>query len=322
MSGRVRWVFLMTAVLAGGLVGQPPSAGASPSTGGRIDLSLYYDEPLIPAGGRATQTLTAVNTGDDADTPAELTLTTPVFVSLDPNRPLPSSCDFLYRDGSPDATVPEIVRCVVPPLRHDQPVDYTFHFVADNAAAPGSSYGEATLLPAAGSPDVEQKMADNLGWPSVVVGGSPTSVSAPATGHVTDVYLTTDLPAIAVGSGKPETLTIGNRGPQATTGPVRLIVTTPPLTRIDEERPMPQGCGFLYDSTDPAAPEIIGCTLPGPMAALAETVVALPLVPVYGAPVQTSWGTADAFPDREAGSTDIDPVPANNFVESGVQVIG
>jgi hypothetical protein len=322
MSSRVRWVFLMTAVLAGGLAGPLPLAGASPSTGGRIDLSLYYDEPLIPAGGQGSQTLTAVNTGDDANTPAVLTLTTPVFLSLDPGRRLPTGCDFLYRDGNPDGTVPEVIRCSVPPLGHDQQHGYTFHFVADNAAAPGSTYGEATLLPAAGSPDVEQKMADNLGWPSVVVAGSPTSVGAPATGHVTDVYLTTDLPAIALGSGKPEMLTVGNRGPQATTAPIRLVVATPPLTRFDQDQPMPPGCGFLYDSADPAAPELIHCTLPGPMSPLADAVVALPLVPVFGAPVQTSWGVADAFPDRDAGSTDIDPVPANNFVESGVQVIG
>lgn len=318
MNGRVRWVFLMTAVLAGGLVGQLPAVAA----GGRIDLSLYYDEPVIPAGGQGQQTLTVTNAGDNASTPAELTVTTPVFVSLDPTRRLPTGCDFLYRDGDPDSAVPEVVRCTVAPLMHGQEHDFRFDLVADNAAAPGSTYGEATLLPTPGSPDIEQKMADNLGWPSVVVSGSPTSVSAPATGHITDVYLTTDLPAIALGHPKAETLTIGNRGPQATTGPVRVVVATPPLTRFDVDDPLPAGCGFLYDSTDPAAPELLRCTLAGPLPALGETTLPLPLIPVYGSPVQTSWGIADVFPDRTAGSTDVDPVPANNYVESGVQVIG
>jgi hypothetical protein len=51
-------------------------------------------------------------------------------------------------------------------------------------------------------------------------------------------------------------------------------------------------------------------------------VVRLPLVPEFGAPVQTSWGIAGAFPDSAAGATDLDPVAANNLVEPGVQVIG
>lgn len=41
-----------------------------------------------------------------------------------------------------------------------------------------------------------------------------------------------------------------------------------------------------------------------------------------GAPVQTGWGVAGVFPNRSAGCLDIDPVPADNVVESGVQMIG
>lgn len=188
----------------------------------------------------------------------------------------------------------------------------------DDAAAVGETYGTATVLPTA---DVEQHMADNLGFPSVVV-SDPAAAPAPVGGHVTDVYVTTDLPAVALGRPAAETLTVGDRGPQPITGPVRLVLATPPLVRVDGARAMPAGCGFLYDSPDPAAPELVRCAVPAPLPADGSAAVRLPLAPVFGSPVQTSWGVADAFPDRAAGSADVDPVPANNLVESGVQVVG
>jgi hypothetical protein len=319
MSGRVRWFVLFVTALTGVLGYQPLSVAAS---GGRIDLSIYYDEPVIPAGGDGTQTITVVNTGADATGPIDLIVTTPAFVAVDPTADLPSDCQVLYQDADSDDTVPEVVRCVVPPLRHGESMGFPLPLdVADNAA-PGTTYGVATALPAPGSPDVEQHMADNLGWPSIVVTDPAATASGPAIGHITDLFLTTDLPAIAVGTPGAETLTVGNRGPQPTTGGVRLLLVTPPLVRVDDSAALPAGCGFRYDSPDPAAPQVVGCTLTGPLAAGGRTAVAIPLSVVFRSPVQTSWGIADVFPDRASGSTDIDPVPANNVIESGVQVIG
>jgi hypothetical protein len=320
MNGRVRCVLLSGVALAGCLVWQPLSALAAPSA--RVDLNLYYDEPVIAAGGQGVQTFTVANSGADATSPVDLTVSTPAFVAVDPASDLPPNCAFLYRDADADDTVPELIRCVVAPLRHGESVSIPFTLTVDGAAAAGTTYGEATALPAAGSTDIDQNMADNLGWPSVVVSGQGTAVSGPTTGHVTDLYLTTDLPAVAVGAPATETLTVGDRGPQPTAGPVRLLLVTPPLVRVDDAVGLPAGCGFRYDTTDPAAPQVIGCTVAAPLAVGGQAVVRIPLSVVFGSPVQTSWGIADVFPDHTAGSTDIDPVPANNLVESGVQVVG
>jgi hypothetical protein len=289
---------------------------------GRVDLTLYYDEPVISAGGNGTQTVTVANSGADATGPIDLTITTPVFVAVKQDTALPHNCQLLYRDANSDDTVPEVVRCVLWPLHHGEAASLPFTLSVDDNAAPGITFGEATALPATGSPDVEQHMADNLGWPSVVVANPPSTGSGPSAGHVTDLYVTTDLPAIAVGTPGFETLTVGNRGPQATTGRIRLLVVTPPLVRVDDATALPAGCGFRYDSPDPAAPQVVGCTVAGPLAVGGQATVRVPLAVVFGSPVQTSWGIADVFPDRADGSTDLDPVPANNVIESGVQVIG
>ncbi|HEX5404691.1 MAG TPA: hypothetical protein VFX16_20570 [Pseudonocardiaceae bacterium] len=311
---------LLVGVLASVLVG-PPAFFANAQEGARIDLNLYYDEPVIAAGGIGIQTLTVTNSGADGTTPIDLTVTTGVFVAVDPAGRMPKGCGFLYQDGDPDATVPEVVRCVLPPLEHNDSTAVTLPLMVAEAAAAGDTFGTATVLPEPGSPDVDQHVADNLGWPSVVVTNPGTSVGAPTNGQVTDLYVTTDLPAVATGQPAVETLTVGNRGPQPANEPIRLVVVTPPLVRLATDQPMPAGCGFVYDSPDPAAPELVRCSI-APLAVGTSTTVRLPLAPVFGSPVQTSWGVAGVFPDRSAGSTDIDPVPANNLVESGVQVIG
>lgn len=315
-GGGIRRGVVLAVVAAGCLAWQPLSAVAG--SGARVDLNIGYDEPEIDAGGTGTQTVTVTNAGVDATGPAELTVTTPVFVAV---TALPRNCAFLYQDGDAgDATVPDVLRCTLPPLDHDESVTVTFRLAVDANAAAGVTFGEATVLPAPGSADVDQNLADNLGWPSVLVTGAAPVRGGPSTGHVTDLFVTTDLPALAVGAPAPETLTVGNRGPQATTGPARLLLVTPPLVRAAD--PLPAGCGFRYDSPDPAAPQVIGCSIDAPLASGATAVVRVPLTVLFGSPVQTSWGLADVFPDRAAGSTDVDPVPANNVVETGVQVVG
>ncbi len=299
-------LFLAAAVLVG-----PPVAAAQ--QGARVDLGLYYDEPVIPAGGTGTESFTVANSGADATAPADLTIATGMFITA---IALPRDCAFLYRDAGADPTVPQVVRCTVPPLPRGASVDFPLTLDAAEAAPAGETFGTATVLPRAS--DVDQHLADNLGFPSVVVADPTASPTGPAATHVTDLYLTTDLPAVAVGAPGIETLIVGNRGPQPGAGPIRLTVGTPPLVRVGT---LPAGCDFLYDSPDPGAPQLVSCALP-PLTVSATTSVQLPLVPEFGSPVQTSWGIAGAFPDRAAGSTDVDPVPANNLVESGVQVIG
>jgi hypothetical protein len=311
---------LLVGVLTAVLVG-PPVFFANAQEGARIDLNLYYDEPVIAAGSIGTQRLTVANTGDDATTPVDLTITTGVFVAVDPAGQLPRECGFLYQDADSDSTVPEVLRCVLPPLSHGDSADVTLPLMVAEGAAAGDTFGTATVLPEPGSPDVDQHVADNLGWPSVVVTNPSTSVGGPSNAPVTDLYVTTDLPAVATGQPAAETLTVGNRGPQRAAGPIRLVVVTPPLVRLASDQPMPAGCGFGYDSPDPAAPELVRCAI-DPLAVGGTTTVRLPLAPVFGSPVQTSWGVAGVFPDQTAGSIDVDPVPANNLVESGVQVIG
>jgi hypothetical protein len=311
---------LLVGVLTAVLVG-PPVLFANAQEGARIDLQLYYDEPVIAAGGTGRQTVTVINSGADATAPVDLTITTGVFVVVDPTSRLPRGCGFLYQDADPDETVPEVVRCVLPPLRHDDSADVTLPLAVAAGAAAGDTFGTATTLPQPGSPDIDQHVADNLGWPSVVVTDPSASPSGPTNAQVTDLYVTTDLPAVATGEPAAETLSVGNRGPQHGAGQIRLVVVTPPLVRLSTDEPMPAGCGFVYDSPDPAAPELVRCSIT-PLPVGGTTTVRLPLAPVFGSPVQTSWGVAGVFPDRTAGSTDIDPVPANNLVESGVQVIG
>lgn len=305
MSGGIRrGAFLV--LVAGCLAWQPLSAAAA----GRVDLSIYYDEPAVSAGGDGIQTITVANAGADATAPTELVLTTPVFISV---TALPPSCGFLFQDSTSGDTVPSVVRCELPPLAHGESASVTFGLAADGNAADGVTYGEATVLP--GGTDVDQHLADNLGWPSVVISGAPTVVAGPGAGNAADLFVTTDLPALAVGAPAAETLTVGSRGPQATTGPARLVLVTPPLVRAVE--PLPDGCGFRYDSADVGAPQVIGCTLPAELASGASTATKVNLSVLFGSPVQTSWGLADVFP-----TADVDPVPANNVVESGVQVVG
>ena len=309
-SGIRRSVLLAVVAAAGCLVWQPLPAVATGS-GGRVDLSLYYDEPAVSAGGEGIQTVTVANSGADSTAPAELVFTTPVFVAV---TTVPPGCGFLYQDAASGDTVPSVVRCELPPLAHGESVGVTFGLAADADAAGGVTYGEATVLPGGG--DVDQHLADNLGWPSVVISGASAVVSGPGVGHAADLFVTTDLPALAVGAPASETLTVGNRGPQATTGPARLVLVTPPLTRAVDL--LPDGCGFRYDSTDVGAPQVIGCTLAASLASGSSVAVRVPLSVLFGSPVQTSWGVADVFPD----SADVDPVLANNVVESGVQVVG
>ena len=298
---------VLIAVAAVFLAWQPLPAIAA----GNVDLSLYYDEPAVSAGGDGIQTVTVTNSGADSTAPAELVFTTPVFVTV---ARMPAGCGFLYQDTASGATVPSVVRCALPPLAHGESVDVRFGLTADADAADGVTYGEATVLP--GGADVDQHLADNLGWPSVVIAGAPTVLAGPGFGHVTDLYVTTDLPALAVGAPGAETLTVGSRGPEVTTGPARLVLVTPSLTRAVE--PLPDGCGFRYDSADVGSPQVIGCTLSASLASGASIPIRIPLSVLFGSPVQTSWGVADVFPD----SADVDPVLANNVVESGVQVVG
>jgi hypothetical protein len=319
MNRAVLLAFVLAGTLTGVLTGP---AAATAQNGARVDLNLYYDEPVIAAGGTGGQTFTVVNSGADASTPADLIVTNGVFVGTDPAGRLFRNCGFLYREADPDLTVPQVIRCTIPALHHGESASVRLPLAIAAGASAGSTYGTATVLPEAGSPDVEQHMADNLGFPSVVVTDPSTPAGGPVTAHVADLYLTTDLPAIATGAPAPETLTVGNRGPQRSAGPIRLVVVTPPLVRVDEDQPMPAGCGFSYNSPVAGAPQIIRCTVDSPLPVGGTMTVRLPLAPVFGSPVQTSWGSAGVFPDRGAGSIDIDPVPANNVVESGVQVIG
>jgi hypothetical protein len=75
-----------------------------------------------------------------------------------------------------------------------------------------------------------------------VISGAPAVLAGPGFGHVTDLYVTTDLPALAVGAPGAETLTVGSRGPEATSGQALLALVTPTLTRVVD--PLPDGCGF------------------------------------------------------------------------------
>lgn len=306
---------LVMAAVAGVVASQPWPASASAP--GRVDLNIGYDEPAVAAGGTGVQTFTVTNSGDDATGVIDLTITTPVFVTA---VELPRQCTVLFRDAAADDTVPEIISCTVYPLAHDESASVPLTESVGADAAPGVTYGEVTVLPGPGSSDVDQHLADNLGWPSVVVTQTPPTRTGPSAGHVTDVYLTTDLPAVAVGAPASATLTVGNRGPQATTGQVRLLMVTPPLARA--ATPLPDGCDFRYDTTNVGTPQVIGCAVPAPIPSGAVRTVAIGLVALSGSPVQTSWGLADAFPDRSGGSTDVDPVPANNVIQTGMQVVG
>lgn len=315
MRGRMRWIPLLAAAVAGTLFGAPPAGAAG---GARIDLSLYYDTPVITPGGTGVQTLTVVNSGADATGPASLTVATPVFVRV---AALPDGCAFRFTDATADPTVPEVLGCTVPALRHGQSKAFALTLTADIGASSGATFGQADVVPAAGSADVDANLADNEGWPSVVVSG-PGATPTPTAGHVADLYLSADLPPLAVGHPREETLLVGNRGPETTEGPVRLVVTTPPFVRVDRARGLPDECGFLYDGTDPAVPQVVGCTLTEPLRPDAECQLRIPLAAVLGAPIQTDYGIAGVFPYRAGGSTDVDPVLANNIIESGVQVIG
>lgn len=309
---------LVAILLAGTLCWPYSTAGAA--QGARIDLNLFYDAPAIDPGGHGTLNLAVGDTGPDATGPAALTLTTPVFVSVDQSRPLPAGCAMAYASGDPE--VPDVLRCVIPAPAHGKLRTVSVPVTVDTAAASGTTYGEATVVPAANSPDIEQRMADNIGWPSVAVTGSGGVTHAPARGHVTDLYLSTTLPALAVGRPAPATFTIGNRGPDATTGPIRLVVATPPFVQVDEPHGLPSGCDFRYSSPDPAQPQILRCVLPTAEPSGGQLAVPIPMAALWGAPVQTLWGISAVFPDRTSGSTDVDPVPANNVIESGVQVVG
>lgn len=293
--------------------------GQSPATADvrGVDFTLDYDAPVIAAGGRGVQTFTVGNSGKDSAGPATLTFATPIFVSVARGEAMPAGCRFLY--GRPDAGVPEVVQCDLPPLRHGDKQTVRVPLAVDSSAPSGSAWGEAVVVPSIGSSDVEAQMRDNLG-PSTVIVAAPVQAQK-IEGTTTDLYLTTAAPAVTPDQSGIAKFTIGNRGPTATSGPVRLVMATPPLVKVDPKQPLPAECGFLYDNPAPSVPQIIRCTQTDvPAGTVREKDISL--IAMRGAPLQTIWGIGGVLPDVAAGSTDVDSVLANNLAECSAQIIG
>jgi hypothetical protein len=306
------WFGLAVALCA---VAAPAVGPLSAAAASGVDLQLYYDTPVIAPGGTGTQTFGVTDAGTAGTGPAELDLALPAYVKL--TAALPTTCQIRYDDL--DAAVPEIVRCDLGVPAAGRTVTVALPLEVDAAAPAGSLWGSAIAWP--GPADSDPDPADAQGPMSVVVNGKPAIAENAAVGHAADLYVSTDLPPLSPAAPRSEHFTVGNRGPDSMAGPADLVLTPPPLVRVDPAH-LPAGCAFLFDDPDPALPQLLQCALPRHLAAHWQEVRAVPLTVRPGAPVQTVWGTAEVYPDRPAGSADTDPLPQNNLVESGAQIVG
>ncbi|MGW7532445.1 hypothetical protein [Amycolatopsis sp. NPDC054798] len=317
MRNRIR-PQLCAVLIAATLAAASAPAASAAGAGHDVDFRLFYDAPVVAASGSGTQTFTVDNAGADATGAAVLAIALPAFVRTG-SGPLPAGCSVSYTDRG-DPAMPEVLGCVLPPLKTGQNQTLPVPITVADIAPGGVLWGTGTVLPAAQSTDIERNASDNSGTPSATV--NPARPPRSPAQHATDLYLTTDLPALASGRSHPEVFTAGNRGPGATSGPVRLALVTPPFVRVDHTQPLPDGCEYRLTGAEPAAPEVVRCRLSRVLAPGAETTVPIPLTAEPGAPVQTLWGIANVMPDPDTHSVDTDPVLANNTVSAGAQAIG
>ncbi|WP_394825746.1 hypothetical protein [Pendulispora albinea] len=146
---------------------------------GTVDLFLAGDAPAVGGPLPSTQTFVV---GNSAAQPTRgdvaLTFSTPFFVNVDRARALPNGCAFRYQNSDP--SIPEIVRCVLPPgLASGQPVTLRIPLVAVPGGPVGRVNGNGAVATAAGSPDSDIDRLDNGFGPTInALGPSMTRPSS------------------------------------------------------------------------------------------------------------------------------------------------
>ncbi len=288
---------------------------ATTGGGARVDLNLSFDEPTLTRGGTGVQQLIVGNTGADATGLVRLVYVLPLYVNIDrgPGRPgLPSNCQMLY--SNLDFSVNEIVQCELTGPRNGTTATVRLPLVAAPSSEPQTRAASAIVMPAPTSNDAEQFTRDNLVQPLVVLEGSEPPLTPGS--NLVDLYTSSVVPSIRVDQPARALVTIGNKGPDATSATTRLTFVTPIFTNIDRARALPAGCSFLYQNLDPMVPEVVECLVPESIPAGGTAQRSIPLKLGPRSPTSLIVGALIARP--QANTNDVDISPIDNAMTLGI----
>lgn len=256
------------------LLAKPRKAAATAA--GAVDLSLSATHPEIAPGATGSQTLTVGNSGQSASGDVRIVYALPLYANV--GGALPNGCTLLY--DNPDFTISQIVQCLVAGPAQNQQTSIAIPLQV-SPDAPIAGYGGAAMVVPAAPGDVEQHINDNMTSAGfTATAGAPVPIVGSR--NPVDLYVSTKLPDLLTSAPANEVITVGNKGPNATTEPVLVTFITQQF--VNHVNPLPAGCSMLYANTDPAVPEIVQCLIPPPLAVNAEVSLAIPFRLVPGAP--------------------------------------
>jgi hypothetical protein len=223
-----------------------------------------------------------------------LTVITAFYVNIDRGKGLPSNCKFRLKD--PDPTIPEVVRCTIPPgLEPGKEQKVAIPMTVDKRARfTGTDESMAIVAPAPGSPDRDPDLTDNRAVTFLdVIPPTPPTPSV----NLVGLYLTHDIPPVAQGASAFQTLQYGNVGPHDMVGQARIVYVTPFFVNVDRSRSLPDGCVFRLQDPDPTIPEMVVCTRPALKAGAAPEKLQISVTLLKGAPNGHLYSLALIAPD-------------------------
>jgi hypothetical protein len=198
----------------------------------------------------------------------------------------------------PDSYIPEMVTCTLPALAKDaqrtvaMPVQVT-----TIARFTGPDYAMAMVMPGGVA---EANITDN--WLTAPISlAQPTTAPATPSGHLVELWNTSDIPPLTAGRPGQITFRYGNTGP-GMHGTIQFTFVTPFYANIDHTRPLPHGCTMRLQDPDSMVPEVLHCVLPG-LAAGQQQKMEVPLALVAAGPRGVSYSMSVIAPD---GTRDIE----------------
>ncbi|MFC5743141.1 hypothetical protein [Dyella tabacisoli] len=271
-----------------------------------VDLNLSTNHPVIAPGAIDQQILTVGNNGQSASGNVRIVYALPLYANV--AGALPSGCVYLY--NNPDYTINQIVQCLVAGPAQNQQVTLTIPIQVSPNAPAAAYYGAGIVVPAAPG-DVEQNVSDNVTTPGfTATAGAP----APVVGsrNAVDLYVATSMPNLLANAPANVEVTVGNKGPHATTE--KVLVTFITQEFVNHSAPLPDGCSLLYENADPAVPEVVQCLIDPPIDVNGEVNRSIPIRLVPGAPSGVPFHTVMVRPQTSVNDVEIDPSDNMSFI--------
>ncbi|GAA2777877.1 hypothetical protein GCM10010452_01240 [Crossiella cryophila] len=267
------------------------SQAVEPSRAPVDDVDLYLmrgGAELVP-GGSVERAMTVINHGRDMVGNVELFYTTPILINIDGTKKLPDGCAMYYQNK--DYRVPEVVKCTLPPLKHNARVEVSLPLKIYQNAPPVPTYGAAIARPADAGKDRERNITDNIAVPGGVISLPAIAANGQARQSRAGSRLTLHTSTAAVPDKPTEAVyRIYNMGDQPAPK-VRLQVVTSLYVNTSTAGPLPAGCGMVLKDPDPAVPEIVDCEI-GDLAPGKSREFRIPVKAVPGGPIGQLQGVA------------------------------